>query len=123
MPVRTTTIWSASTVAGWKNFSTKKSNRASKKLPSSAASTLPSTRWRSTATASSRPARTATEGGSERLQVLGQVGNFGAGEAQRLPRVVAPDDVLERGRAAVVEIRRVLPQAAQGRAAILLGRG
>src|SRR5262249_58438893 len=52
---------------------------------------------------------------SERLQVLDQVGLLRRRQMQSEPRIVVLDDREKIGRAAVVEVRRVLQGAAQPR--------
>ncbi len=50
---------------------------------------------------------------SQRLQVLGEIGDVPIAQAERALRVVDGCDILERRRRTVVEVRRVLPDALQ----------
>src|SRR4030095_1275483 len=59
---------------------------------------------------------------SDRLQVLDQVLPLRVRERQLERLRIVLDDRRQVGGAAVVEVRRVLPEAAQGRRAVLLGR-
>src|SRR5688500_17741132 len=59
---------------------------------------------------------------SQRLQILGQIGDLRFGQAERAPRVVGAYHRIERWRAAVVEIRSVLRYPAKRRRAVLLRR-
>src|SRR5262245_44559966 len=56
------------------------------------------------------------------LEILDQIGYFRIAQTQGLLRVVRLYCRFQRWRGAVVEIRRTLPQPAQRRGAVLLGR-
>src|SRR5688572_23392891 len=79
-------------------------------------------RWRWSWVGGANPAYECREA-SERLQVLHQIVLLRRTQVQLQHRVVVRHHVLERRRAAVVEVRRVLPQAAQRRGAVGLVDG
>src|SRR5262245_28098819 len=58
----------------------------------------------------------------ERLQVLHEIGLLVRRQAERLARIVGLDDRVQRGGAAVVEVRRVLPDALERSGPVLLCR-